>query len=141
MQVSAQDQKIPRLFQLSPEICKQRKSSFVVRRPNPSAIFAETEAADRLNCEMIPYCSDQGNFSVSLYVASVSSCAFCQTVNSEKRLIFTASAVQATNHKSRPTNHDSQITNHASPRGRRSAHYFDNLARDRGLADLVHVQG
>jgi hypothetical protein len=89
------------------DIYKQRKSSFVVRRPNPSAMFAETEPADRRNCETIPNCSDRGNVSVSRYVASVSSCAFCQTVNSENLLIFTAPAAQTTNHKSRLTNHDS----------------------------------
>ncbi len=87
------------------EICKHLNNSFVVRRPNPSAIFAETEAADRLICEMIPNCSDRGNFSVSRYVSRVSSCAFCQTVKSEKRLIFTAPTAQATNHESQFTNH------------------------------------
>src|ERR1700687_3974982 len=89
------------------EICQHRNSSFVVRRPNPSAIFAETEDAARLNCETIPNCSDRGNFSVNRYVASVNSCALCHTVKSEKRLIFTVSTAQDTNHKSRFTNHGS----------------------------------
>src|ERR1700704_4438859 len=88
------------------DICRQRSSSLVVRRPNPSAIFAETEAAARLNCETIPNCSDRGNFSVSRYVSSVDSCALCHTVKSEKQLIFTAPTAQDTNHKSRFTNHD-----------------------------------
>ena len=83
------------------DICRHRNSSFVVRRPNPSAIFAETEAAARLICEMIPNCSDRGNFSVSRYVSRVSSCAFCQTVKSENRLIFTAPTARDTNHESR----------------------------------------
>src|ERR1700682_1019831 len=82
------------------DICKQRSNSFVVRRPNPSAIFADTEAEARLNCETIPNCSDRGNFSVNRYVASVNSCALCQTVKSEKRLIFKASTAQDTTHKS-----------------------------------------
>jgi hypothetical protein len=83
------------------EICKHRNNSFVVRRPNPSAIFAGTEVEERRNCETTPNCSDRGNFSVSRYVSSASSCALCQTVKSEKRLIFTALTTEL---------HESQIT-------------------------------
>jgi len=90
------------------EICRHLNNSFVVRRPKPSAIFAETDAADRLICETIPNCSDRGNFSVNWYVASVSSCAFCQTVRSENRLIFTASTARFTNYESQFTNHEPQ---------------------------------
>jgi hypothetical protein len=82
------------------EICKQRRSSFVVRLPNPSAIFAATEAAARLTCDTIPNCSDRGNFSVNLYVSSTNSCALCHTVRSEKRLIFTVLSASDTYHKS-----------------------------------------
>jgi hypothetical protein len=77
-----------------------------VRLPNPSAIFAATEAEARRNCETTPNCSDRGDFSVNRQVSSVNSCARCHTVKSEKRLIFTALTVQDTNHKSRFTNHD-----------------------------------
>jgi hypothetical protein len=87
------------------EICRHRNNSFVVRLPNPSAIFAATEVADRLSCETTPYCSDRGKVAVSRYASSDNSCAFFQTVRSENRLIFTAFTARFTNYESRFTNH------------------------------------
>ena len=53
---------------------KQRNSSLVVLRPNPSAIFAGTDAEAPLSCEIIPNRSDLGNLEVNLYTIIVSSC-------------------------------------------------------------------
>src|SRR5580700_9139282 len=45
-----------------------------------------------------------------------------------------------TSHQSPVTSHQSPVTSHSSPRRGCSANYLDDLARDRRLPDLVHVQ-
>lgn len=88
-----------RTSSISPaEICNERRSSRVVRLPNPCAMFAGTEADARRNCETMPNRSDRGNPPVNLYTASASSCDLCHTVNSVKLLIFTSHESQVTSY-------------------------------------------
>jgi len=65
-EIPAQQNKIPRLFQLSARNLKAAQNSLVVARPNPSAIFAGTEELQRRSCETTPYFSEAGNFAVNL---------------------------------------------------------------------------